>query len=296
MKKISTVTKLIKEKNIKIYVINYLPLKERRTYLKKRLREIGLDKFVSWFIQKPGQYTEKEFSKFNFISQEEWTRRLKFVDGPKKLLKPNSSELNLNLNHLEIYKKVVKRKNSLALILEDDVILEEDFLDRLIKCIQELPRSFDVAYTDSGIYFRWQKRISKLEYFPYNGFLTRTTASYFISFEGAKKFLNMEKASFPHDLDMRYYEKMNKMKVYWLEGYLTYQGSVYGNHYKTVLQAKENPHLTQKLLFSIESRRFDKKNPSKFLILLIDYLIIIPYRVIRIFLKNKKIKFNKFSG
>lgn len=286
MDKKDTVIKLIREKGLKIFVINYFPLKERRVYLKKRFKEMGLDRFVSWFIQKPGQYTEKEFSNFNSISQEEWVRRLQFVDGPKKILKPNTSELNLYLNHVEIYKKIAKQKIPVALVLEDDVILEEDFLDRLIKCLQELPKNFDMAYTDNGIYLRFPKSIDRLEYFEYRGPVTRATASYFVSLDGAKKNFGMEKTSFPHDLDMRYFERKDNLRVYWLNGYLTYQGSVYGDYYKTVLQAKDNPPFFRRILLSIESRRFNRKFLSQFMVLLADYVIIFQYRNLRILFKK----------
>lgn len=287
MDKKDVVIKLIREKDLKIFVINYFPLKERRDYLKKRFKEMGLDKFVFWFIQKPGQYTEKEFSKFNFISQEEWTKRVRFVDGPKKILEPNTPELNLYLNHVEIYKKIIQQKIPVALVLEDDVILEEDFLDRLIKCLQELPKDFDMVYTDNGIYLRFPESIDRLEYFKYRGPLTRATASYFVSLDGAKKNFGMEKTSFPHDLDMRYFERKDNLKVYWLNGYLTYQGSVYGGYYKTVLQAKDNPLFFRRMLLSIESRRFSRKFLSQLMVLFTDYVIVFPYRKLRVLFKNR---------
>jgi GR25 family glycosyltransferase involved in LPS biosynthesis len=290
MKKISIVTKLLKEKGVSIFIINYSPLKDRRKYLKERISALGLQGFVSWIIQKPRQY-DNIFDKVYQPPVSRWKEIIRFVDGPKHFARLSNSELNLILNHLEIYKKIVKKHIKFALILEDDVILEEDFLDRLIVCINNLPKSFDVAYTDMGMHLRLPGKISQLKFYKYNGLITRTTASYFITLNGAKKFLKNNTIVLPTDLNMRYLEKKYNFEVYWLNGYLTYQGSVYGNFYKTVLQKeRQKPNLIERTIFTIEGKRFDEKFSSKLQVLLLDYLLIIPYRTIRLFLKNIKTK------
>lgn len=275
MKKISTVINLLKEKRIRIFVINYEPLKDRKEYLRKKLLEIGLSGFVSWFIQKPGQYTQKEFDEIYSVDKKKWKKDIYLVEGPKDFKQLNVGELNLILNHYKIYEKMVKEKTPISLILEDDVILEEDFLERLERCIKKLPEKFDIAYTDAGMHLRLNKKIHNLKYSEHKGRKTRTTASYFISLEGAKKFLKNKKVTFPLDLEMRVKEIKNNLNVYWLGGYLTYQGSVYGNYYKTVLQdERQKPNRIKRIIFEVEKKRFNKDIFSKIEVFLLDFLIL----------------------
>jgi len=292
LKKISIVTKmelkkellnLLKEKKLKIFVINYYPLKERREYLNKRFKDLGIQNKVEWIIQRPGDY-KKEIKKFSPLKKI-WESANRHMDGPK-FFKLNEADINLIENHLKAYKKIIKRNLENVLILEDDVIISREFILRLKKCLDNLPDEYDIAYTDFGIGLRFTKRVSKLKFLRYNGPLTRTTASYFISKNGAKKFLNNVRPILPIDWNMRYFERILQMKVYWLRGFLTYQGSIYGGHYKTSLQARMNPTKIQKIILKIESKRFDQKLIWKVILLIYDVLFIIPYRLVRVMFKK----------
>lgn len=154
----------LNEKKIGIFLIHYLPLKERKEYLLEKFGELGLNKFIFWFEQEPNRYSSriKEF----LPKREKWEKGNKLMDGPKFFCL-NDSDLSLIYNHLEVYKIFLKNKFKFALILEDDVILSEDFLKRLKIAILNLPKNIDVAYTDYGMGFRFQKSLKKLSFFRY---------------------------------------------------------------------------------------------------------------------------------
>ncbi|MCH8945314.1 MAG: glycosyltransferase family 25 protein [Nanoarchaeota archaeon] len=284
IKMIEELKNLINERRIKIFIINYLPLEKRRAYLQKKIKELDLENYVEWVIQKPEEY-QKEVSSY-IPNKKKWEEMSQIIDVEKfrELRKP---DMNLTMNYLKVYNKIVNEKISIALIFEDDVIMEKDFLKRLTKTIKVLPKKFDVAYTDAGIHFRFGKKINKLRFYEYDGPSTRTTASHFISLSGAKKMKDLLGFIMPIDIEMRYYEKTHGLKVYWLKGYLTYQGSVFGDIYPTTLQVKKKSGgLIQNIISNVEKRRFKKDLISQINIFLVDYLVIKPYRTIRIFLKK----------
>ena len=45
-------------KNFEIHIVHYELLKERRTYLEKRLKDFGLEKFCFWHIDRKVQQPE----------------------------------------------------------------------------------------------------------------------------------------------------------------------------------------------------------------------------------------------
>jgi len=116
-------------------------------------------------------------------------------------------ELGCFFSHRAVLKKIVKNKDPIALVLEDDVILSGDFkmvLDRLINC----------SYPWEAVRFLGKPKIAKLMQTKvirlYNNYyLTRLATSpggayaYLISYVGAKKLLkSMKKVSCPNDTIM----------------------------------------------------------------------------------------------
>ena len=273
-----------KDYKLNIFVIHYEPLRDRKKYLENRLKVLGLEKNTQWIIQKRGEYS-KEFKSY-LPSEKNWNLMLKKVDGGKfRLL--TESDFSVMKNYLKIYGIIKKRKIPVALILEDDVILSKDFLKRLDKCLETLPKIFDIAYTDSGINLRLPSNIEKLHFYPYSGFNIRTTASHFISLEGARKISQLIKPVMPIDLGLRYYEKQKKLKVFWLNGYLTYQGSYYGKKYTTSMQfPTKEARGFRKILLNVENKRFNKDFFSQVQVFLLDFLVIMPFRLLRIISKK----------
>ena len=116
-------------------------------------------------------------------------------------------ELGCFFSHRAVLKKIVKNKVAISLVLEDDVVLSEDFrivLDHLINC----------SYPWEAVRFLGKPKIAKMMQKKvmrlYNDYyLTRLATSpggayaYLISYAGAIKLLkSMEKVSCPNDTIM----------------------------------------------------------------------------------------------
>jgi GR25 family glycosyltransferase involved in LPS biosynthesis len=149
------------------------------------------------------------------------------------------------LSPLECFKRIVESNNEFSLILEDDVILYENFKIKLNKYLQELPKDYDMFFIGSCCNLKILPKMikeNKHVYLKCNEVVkqwcqgaTKGLDSYFVSKSCAKKLTNY--------FDSKYYKnnknKINKntdfllndvirelnLKVYWAEPAIVKQGS-----------------------------------------------------------------------
>ena len=279
-------------KNFEIHIVHYELLKERRSYLEKRLKYFGLEKFCFWHIQKINQDFSNLKKKYYKFDKDIWTERIKFSHDkitpsimPREL---SHGDMKLGINELKLFDFLADRKgNNIYLILEDDVILEENFLDKLKKILRILPKDFDIAYTDFGVNdAKKYLSVDNLQFkkLDKNHKKTRTTASFFINSKSAKKFSrDIKPFTLPLDHELRYWEVKKNYNTYWLNGYLTYQGTIYGDIYPSSLFPTRVKEYYQRIPFykkiildfikNTEAKRFNKSIFSKIQVNLLDLLI-----------------------
>ena len=279
-------------KNFEIHIVHYELLKERRSYLEKRLKYFGLEKFCFWHIQKINQDFSNIKKKYYKFDKDIWMERIKSSHNkitlsimPREL---SHGDMKLGINELKLFDFLAKRKgNKIYLILEDDVILEENFLDKLKKILRILPKDFDIAYTDFGINdAKEYLSVDNLQFkkLDKNHKKTRTTASFFINSKSAKKFSqDIKPFTLPLDHELRYWEVKKNYNTYWLNGYLTYQGTIYGDIYPSSLFPTRVKEYYQRIPFykkiildfikNTEAKRFNKSIFSKIQVNLLDLLI-----------------------
>lgn len=150
----------------------------------------------------------------------EFPKIFEVVEGYGRKLKP--SEISLSLKHVKIIREVAE-KYEYALVLEDDVILCDGFVEEFLESYNQLPDDWDIAWvgTCCGLHAPTSegKRVYRI-----NG--SRCTHAYAISNKGAKKVLSELKycntgADFFFNLLI---EKFN-LNNYWFEPALAVQNS-----------------------------------------------------------------------
>ena len=111
---------------MKILVIHYDKLVERKKHMLVQFNKAGLNDFE--FVSNHGKdkLTQKEKSKFKNLT-----------DG----------EISLMLHHFECY-KIISENYDYAIIFEDDVILANDFKNKIEKYISDLPDDWDMLFLD----------------------------------------------------------------------------------------------------------------------------------------------------
>jgi GR25 family glycosyltransferase involved in LPS biosynthesis len=229
---------MISVQEMPVFVIHYTPLVGRREHLEHQLATHGIPK-AEWI-------TEKDIAHYDLDtvydpSPERFHRRMKtpFANlkyGEYRPLKRNVIEVTIQ--HIEAYRRILERRIPHAVILEDDVVLERDFLKRLGRYVRQLPPDYDVLYFGAGRGFlhverSYRERILGAFHlrnvFRRDNCQSRFADSYLISQKAVAQIVP-EVATFqlPIDWELNYVQTTLRMNVYWAEPTLSHQGSASG--------------------------------------------------------------------
>lgn len=208
------------------YVIHYTPLRERKQFL---LNEFNKHSLIYHFIE--------DYDRENLSDED-----LKIFDTNKVKLSMCSNIIK----HINAYKNIMNNEYNYSLILEDDVILDDEFGDKLNKGLKQLPDDYDMLFIGNGCNLHIPLNQIKPFKFIYkkcrepsnwggNGG-TRCSDSYLVSKKGAKKLINYisklkEGAiNLPSDFWLNEVIRDLKLEIYWLEPTIVTQGTLTGKY------------------------------------------------------------------
>lgn len=156
--------------------------------------------------------------------------------------KPRNGEIGLWLTNIFVFKKMVEEDIDMLILLEDDAMISEDFVEMFEKIIEEVPKDFDfvsLQYPKSSIDDYKDDAEISLEYVclaKYNHF---GTISILWSKSGAEKILSLVKDSglmYPIDLYIHeYLNKQNLIKGYSIKPFVKQVVSHDWNKYKSTI-------------------------------------------------------------
>ena len=194
---------------------HYEPLRERK---EKIIKDIPFD--LKWVQSEPRE------TYWNTHPQE-WAKKLPSTP-PRPL---TQAEISLAHKHIECYKDIVKNQHQLSLVLEDDVILHNDFVNLFNSNLENTPIDWDFIFIGSGCglgiphHFQQPKKVAYKIPHP----ASKCTDSYCVTYEAAKKILStIIPFTFPIDFELNYQMERHDMNVYWWEPSLVVQGSQCG--------------------------------------------------------------------
>ncbi len=214
----------------KIIVLHYKPLEKRKSILEAVLKSHGIES--TWITREPSKSQLKNFYKY---SPQQWKKKTTPIEiEPRKLSK---SELSLLYKHYIALKKIVNEKHETTLILEDDVLFTEDFVNLFNKHLENTPSDWDYIFPGSGCNLRIHPSIiedGKTAYLKDHP-ATKCTDSMIIKKSSAKKILStFNKWDLPADWELNFQLKHHDMKVYWWEPPVFVQGSQCGLYDTTI--------------------------------------------------------------
>jgi GR25 family glycosyltransferase involved in LPS biosynthesis len=190
----------------KIFVIHYSPLTERKEHLTAEFRKYGIANYEFF----------EEYNR-NTVSRELMSRYY-------KLHRLTPAQICISIAHIEIYRQMVEKNYSRVLILEDDALLADNFLEKFNHYMTVVPSDFDMLFLNDGCGMHaphvtpekiWYLRPS-----------TRTCCSYIISKAACEKILPTIipfTKVIDHELNTQI--ALHKLHVYWCEPTIVSDGS-----------------------------------------------------------------------
>jgi GR25 family glycosyltransferase involved in LPS biosynthesis len=241
----------------KIFICHYSKLKNRRQGMLRQKEQYHFCD-IEWITEE----VVKEYNIHEYYnsSAEFFDRRLASDFGKQYHLsyqKLTRGEIEITLQHIHTYRKMVEENLSRCIIFEDDVVLKENYSGNLARCLHLLPKDFDIFYFGQGCFQEqeFDEKEVKETYRdpPFTVFRkenrqSRYSDSYLISRKAAEKLLDtMIPFCFPIDWELNYQQFIHDMNIYWVYPTLTYQGSGFGL-YKSNLKWRKWRQFFQRII------------------------------------------------
>ena len=197
----------------KIYVIHYSKLTERKKNLLKQFEDNNITNYE--FIDNYDRET---------ITQD---TLLKYSTEPHKL-DYGIITACVAISHIETYKKIINNNYNLCLIFEDDIILCDNFMNKLNEYLESIPNDIDLGFLVDGCNLHanyWNHNIISSKIW-YNVNYSRTTSAYLITKKACEKILTtIIPFTMPIDHQLNIEIKTNNLKTYWCEPTICSEGS-----------------------------------------------------------------------
>jgi glycosyl transferase family 25 len=213
-----------------VYVIHVAQFTDRAAHMKEQLSRFGIPfEFVLPFDA-------------DVLDQQILARYL--IPGGR-LVKP---QLSCILKHMEAMRRIAARNQRLALVLEDDVILHENFNEELSAILEEA-KSFSPPFTIQ-IGCANNMYVPKAQLQPgkrlYPAGQVRATDSYLINAEAARQrleWLDNNQFDRPAGHLFNLVDNLKKIPIYWSDPTIVVQGSMNGAFRTAIDRGRENKPL-----------------------------------------------------
>jgi glycosyl transferase family 25 len=180
----------------------------------------------------------EQFEKYNFTNYEfiEHYDRDELTDEDKQNFEEGYKpcQIAITLSHLYAYKEIAAKYQG-ALILEDDAILHDNFIELFNSYIDQLPCNFDMFFIGHGCNLHIPQENINSNCNVYKKQETRCTDSYVITTGCAQKIINYfnnmaYKINSPVDFWLNTVLKDLDLEVYWAEPHIVVQGTMVGKY------------------------------------------------------------------
>lgn len=201
---------------LKTFILHYTPLTERRKWIQQQIEKHNITNYE--FV------TEYDKEDLNTTILRNFNPKLQM------------SEISLFMKHIRCYQRIIEdTTNQFFLVLEDDVILCDDFMSIVSKYIAQLPADFDMCFLGNGCNLHVNTALIKPDVNVYNvQQYSKCTDSFVIS----KRYANCMIESFalarhiPINLPIDHWfnsiGNKNQCNSYWVEPTIVTQGTQVG--------------------------------------------------------------------
>ena len=219
----------MKLETVKTYVLHCKQLKERLLHIQRQLDKFNFNN-ITWFLDFDGNELTKDIVN-KYYTMDFWYDR--FLPelynnkvGHKRALGLGS--ISLCIKHINVYDLMAKENDEYALLLEDDVVLHDNF-NNIETYMQNAPSDWDMIFLGSGCGLRPKFTTPDQVFYKKESPSTKCTDSFLIKKEAATKLRdNMIPFSLPIDFELNYHLHVLGFNVYWIDPPIVSQGSELG--------------------------------------------------------------------
>lgn len=217
---------------MKIYVLHYSKLTQRKEHILEEFRKHDIQEFE--FIEKfdKDEITEAECTEFH-----------------KDYIMNKRSELSLHLKHFYVYRLMIIQNIDEAIIFEDDIILSDGFINKLTKYMKQLPNNYDMLFIGDGCNLHIPNKLLVPNKYIYEKNVdinndsvgaTRCTDSYIIHNRCARKICDYtsnlnNNINLPIDWWLNIAARDIRLTIYWAEPTIVTQGSQNGLFSRSII-------------------------------------------------------------
>lgn len=192
---------------MKIFVAHYSKLVERKNHIIEMFKRQGITEyeFIENFDKE--SLTEEELSIFSNL---------------------NLSEISLFLKHIYIYKKIIEKYDE-ALVVEDDIVMCDNFMNQLQKYKTQVPKDYDIVYLGNGCNLHVDSKVIRPSQHIYEikDKRSKCTDSYLIQKKACIQLVEYFEKEIHLSIDWWLTEasKSKYLSIFWVEPTLVTQGS-----------------------------------------------------------------------
>ncbi len=222
----------------KTYVLHYTKLKERKERLDKMFDRFGID--VEYFLDYDQEDLTPEIIKEYYNPDPElYKHTIDMAYGSRTVpfRELNMAQISCTIKHYHCIKKVAENCSEYGLVLEDDVIFVDNFVETCNSFLEATPPDWDVIFMGCCANLRVPPAYLKPGVCAYRvgSPAGRGGDSYILKKSAAEKIASTMKPFVTiSDWQLSYELFLHDLKVYWWEPPLVVQGSENGV-YKTTL-------------------------------------------------------------
>lgn len=218
--------------NTKTYILHCKKLQNRKVFIDNQIKNI-FSNYEFYEDYDADELTDKIIKDYYDPSPEKQLKKFKlWFEQNKGNAKPrllNLAEISLTIKHFEVLKKIAKSSDDYAIVLEDDVIFDKNFINLYEKYMLQTPNSFDVIFMGSGASLKPKNIESNKFVYLKNHPASKCADSYIITKKAA---INIVKTYSPFnicsDYELAYQMYYHNQEVYWWEPAIVIQGSETG--------------------------------------------------------------------
>jgi len=211
----------------RIYITHYTKLVERKKSLINRLQELGLTNYC--FVE--------QFDKDTW-DMESILKEFPQIDNASN--KMSEAEKSLALKHAWIVTDMHKRGYSSVLVLEDDVVLVDDFVEKYNAYMKQMPIDWDVGWVGSCFHLKEPEVPNVNIYRSRRG--SRCGHAYCLSKAFAQKMIHdIRNVDKPADVYYNYIIKKFDLNNYWFQPPLAFQSLEFASSLNANPNHKWNP-------------------------------------------------------